>query len=388
MMGGLRILFNVFNIYGRGTYRRAFFFAKELVKEGEKVDILCSSKNQKRYVSEVDGVRIIALPNLFAGSIVNGYEPLNIMLRCLWAINKNYDIVHSFETRPSVLLSSLILKYKGAIWVVDWADWFGKGGAVEERENFFLRNLLRPIETFFENTRKFASGISAISNFLRERSILLGFPPQRVLYLPNGASPEEFQKDIPSNIKEALSLPIESQIIGYVGAAFSRDLELMMNAFEKVVTSCPNVFLLWVGNNSHTIITKKSKNVICTGYVSENILPYYLQVCDVFWLPLRKSNANIARIPLKLMDYLASGKPIIATKVGDIPNIIGDNQVGFLVDDNPQDIATVTIKLLSDEKMMREFGFNSLELVEKKYKWSALCSHLKEFYSYLLDQRI
>lgn len=387
MMAGLKILFNVFNARGRGTYRRAFFFAKELAKKGEKVDLLCSSEDQRRYVVKVDGVRIIALPNLFVGSIVNGYDPYNIMLRCLWTINTNYDIVHSFETRPSVLLSSLISKYKGAIWVVDWADWFGKGGSVEERENFILRNLLRPVETFFENKRKYASGISAISNFLRERSILLGFSPQRVLYLPNGASPEEFQKDNSANIKEILSLPNESRIIGYVGAAFSRDLELMMNAFEFVVASSPNVFLLWVGGNYISSIVRR-RNVICTGYVSENVLPDYFQVCDVFWLPLKKSNANIARLPLKLMDYLASGKPIIATKVGDIPDIIADNQVGFLVEDNAKEIASVTIRLLSNEKMRREYGRNSLELVEKKYKWSTLCLQLEEFYSYLLDQRM
>lgn len=387
MMAGLRILFNVFNTYGKGTYRRAFFFAKELVRIGEKVDLLCSSKDRKKHEIEIDGVRIIELPNLFVGSIVNGYEPYNIILRCVWAINTNYDIVHSFETRPSVLLSSLISKYKGAIWVVDWADWFGKGGAVEERENLFLKTLLRPIETFFENSRKYASGITVISKFLRERSLLLGFSPQRVIYLPNGALPQEFQKNNTSNIKEVLNLPIGSQVIGYVGAAFSQDIELMMSAFEIVIASSPNVYLLWVGGNDSSTMVRR-RNVICTGYVSENVLADYFQVCDVFWLPLRKSNANTARLPLKLMDYLASGKPIIATKVGDIPDIIADNQVGLLVEDNAKEIASVTIQLLSNEKMRIEYGRNSLELVKKKYKWSTLCLQLREFYSCLLDQRI
>ncbi|MEW6180733.1 MAG: glycosyltransferase family 4 protein [Chloroflexota bacterium] len=382
-MAGLRILFNVFNLYGKGTYRRAFFLARELVKMGEKVDLLCSSYDRKKHIFETDGVRIISMPNLFGGAIVHGYDPYNILIRCLWAINKKYDIVHSFESRPSVLFSSLLLRIKNAMWIVDWADWFGKGGAVEERENLLFGLLLRPFETFFENRRKYASGITTISTFLKEKSISMGFSPTHVLYLPNGASPQMFQVSTSINIRETLKIQKSSKVIGYVGAAFKQDVEFMLAAFRLVLNSFPNTILLWIGNRSE-IDVLESEHVICTGYVPEEILPAYFLACDIFWLPLRKSNANNARLPLKLMDYLASGKPIVSTSVGDIPKIIGEYQVGFLVKDDVAEFALATNRLLSDENLLRELGKNALLLAEQRYTWQILAKQLKEFYCLLL----
>ena len=100
-----------------------------------------------------------------------------------------FDLIHAFENRPVVLGPMLYLQQTRRLpLVIDWCDWFGKGGSVEERPDSLAKTVLRPVETFFEERfRHRADGTTVINSVLRQKAIELGVAADSILLLPNGA---------------------------------------------------------------------------------------------------------------------------------------------------------------------------------------------------------
>jgi hypothetical protein len=145
----MKILMISYNQVGQGTFLRIYEFARELVKRGQQVTIMATSKNKQFGIKnwEENGIKIVTFPSLFKSGPRFGWDPYSIILRIKWVNSKNFDLVHGFESRPTVIYPALWLMNKGVPLVLDWCDWFGKGGSVEERPNQIFRyffDLLRP----------------------------------------------------------------------------------------------------------------------------------------------------------------------------------------------------------------------------------------------------
>ena len=124
-----------FNIIGRGTYLRAYKLAVELIRLGHEVTLIGTKANGLGKVDEYtdNKVLIVSFPDIFSGALRSGWDPYNSIRRLLWLRDKQYDIVHAFESRPTVLYPALYLKRKGAALVMDWCDWFGRGALTGQR---------------------------------------------------------------------------------------------------------------------------------------------------------------------------------------------------------------------------------------------------------------
>lgn len=111
--------------------------------------------------------------------------------------------------------------------------------------------------------------------------------------------------------------PKGRKIIGYYGAiAEWFDLELVQN----LALAEPNALILLIGNDtinaSH--ISKAIPNIIFIGEVPYDQLPFYLYAFDVCLLPFKISPLTLATNPVKIYEYLASGKPVVSV---DLPEI-------------------------------------------------------------------
>lgn len=108
---------------------------------------------------------------------------------------------------------------------------------------------------------------------------------------------------------------------------------------------------------------KFSKRVKFHGFVSKSKLDNFYQNCDVFIAPSRYESFGL--IFLEAMSY---GKPVIGTKVGGIPEIVRDKEVGLLIDVNkPDQIAGSVIKLFDDEKLREKLGRRAFSYVRKNF---------------------
>lgn len=377
----LKIALITFNQEGKGTFLRAYFLGGELVKLGHEVTILAGSITGKHIHERTeDGLKIVTFPRLFKNGFLSGWNFDELIYRLLWAKRNDFDLAHAFECRPTTYFPARQMQKRGAAFFTDWADWLGKGGSVEERPDSIVKKILRTFETHFENKRfQNSDGITAICSTLVNESLKRGYPPEKVLLLPNGMS-NPYLQSYPMEVARAkVGLKNRGLIIGYLGSGFEKDMELMYSAFSALKEKIGNATLLHAGRSNYH--TKPDIAIICTGPVSYEDVSYYLSACDIFWFPLRRTIANFGRMPLKFSDYLTIGRPIISTDVGDLAEWIRSLQVGLVGMDDPESISNLVLEINQSPEQKSAMSKNALMVSEGiELSWKRRAEELQEFY--------
>lgn len=392
----MRILMLLYNLVGKGTYWRALYLAQGLAKRGHDVTMICSStqrslrfKNREHPQPEI---KILTSPNILGGAFASGWDPFTTTARLGWSLQKNtFDIVHGFESRPTVIFPALYWqRIRGVPLVLDWCDLFGEGGSVEERPNRLLRTILRPVETFFENHfRSWADGTTVINAFLQQRAIELGVDRETIALLSNGSNVDDLALIPQKTARKVLGWPEDLLIIGYIGAMFHKDAALMAQTFDRIYKIEPRARLLLVGYCNIAIkeLVTCPNAVLQTGPINYDKINVHLAACDVCWLPLVDSNANRGRYPLKINDYMAVGRPVVATAVGDVANLISQGEFGLLAADNPSDLAQQVLKLLQNPTLGEKMGQRARYIAEAKFTWDRIAGQLEQFYQTVMEKK-
>ncbi len=380
-----------YNASGKGTYWRTLLLARGLAKGGHTITVMSTSRDRYlRFKVQPDtqpGVKLVESPDLTHGSLRSGWDPYNTLARSYWGRDQHFDLVHAFESRPVVIYPALTWQRRGAKLVMDWCDWFGKGGSVEERPNPLMRLALRPVETYFEDHfRTRAAGTTVINSTLRQRAIDLGVPQQTIIHVPNGSDINGLKPIPRDEARRKLGWSLAEPVIGYIGAIFQRDAILMAQAFDLIKQHEPRARLLLAGycNIEVEKLVAAPRAVIRTGHLNYDQINIYLSACDVGWLPLRNSGANRGRFPLKLNDYMALGLPVIATAVGDVPALITRGEFGVVCRDEADDLAMNVVTLLRDPDRRAAMGRRGRELAEREFRWDQIADRLGEFYRRVL----
>lgn len=382
----MNILMLTLNNIRQGTFLRAYNFARELVKMGHSTTLMVTAKKRRVGINEwtENGIHIVEMPDLYQGSLRSGWDPYNVSARVHWLKNKSFDLIHGFETRPTVIYPALALKKRGMPLVLDWCDWFGKGGSVEERPNRIIRTILRPIETFYEeHFRKYADGNTVINNTLFQRACMLGIIKEKLAIIPNGFNIPNWVSTSYESSRQLFGLSPKNFVIGYVGSLFLRDAKLMLEAFEQICNALPEVRLLHIGRSNYRL--PSFDQLIITGDIDDKALQSALAACDVCWLPLSDIPANWGRSPYKFSNYLTAGKPIIMTNVGDLPEFVRDLDLGLTCAPTPDALAAATLQLIRDKDLLAKFS-NSIRNLSSSstYTWKDRTIQLLEFYQRII----
>jgi glycosyltransferase involved in cell wall biosynthesis len=385
----LRVLIIVLNQVGKGTYQRASYFGRTLARRGHQVTLMAMSPQSRLCLREwdINGMRLVETPDLLPGSLRSGWDVWDVFRRMKWLNGRSFDIVHAVESRPVVLCPALMARRRGAKLVMDWCDWFGRGGSVEERPNWLLRSILRPVETFFEERfRTRADGTLVINPFLRDRAVQLGVRPESIMVIRNGADTSVVpQDDLKACI--AVGLPVSVPLIGYVGGIYPRDAELMALAFNHLQRVVPAARLVLVGYFNRRIepLLDHPEAIIRTGRVTGEQVFQYLAACDQCWLPLRNTGANRGRWPGKLNDYMSVGRPVVSTGVGDLADLIPRYQLGIVAREDAEDFAKCALELLVDRDRSVALGRAARRAAEEVFSWEHMTDDLEIFYSRVLN---
>lgn len=151
----LRILFLTSAFYGVAGYWRAFPLARQLAKRGHEVTIVCQGNARFSHCNYkiMDGVQIYSLPPLSA-SVESIFQnsarailrstlafSLQTGLNILRIVTSNIDVLHTYDALlPQNALPTVLSKLKTAsrkpVVFVDWDDWWGRGGILDDYEHF------------------------------------------------------------------------------------------------------------------------------------------------------------------------------------------------------------------------------------------------------------
>ena len=379
----MKLLYLVFNRVGRGTYWRALGFARELARRDHDVTLLAATSGPEKEVTrqEIDGVTVVQMPDRLRGS---GYDLRQMWQRLRWVRGRAFDLIHAFETRPTNIVPALYLHYRQQVpLITDWCDWFGRGGSVEERSDFWIRAGLRPVETFFEERfRAQAVGTTVINSVLREKATALGISPQQILLLPNGANVEAIRPQDQKRVRARLGLAADTFYLAYTGSIFRRDAEFMAQSFNYIQAARPDARLLLIGycNEPVETLVHSPEAVIRTGQVPYDKLADYVAAADIGWLPLVDRGANQGRFPMKAHDFMAAGRPLVVTDVGDLGELVLSRKIGCVTDDNAIILAEATLALMEEEEKLREMGIRARRVAETEFAWPVVTDRLEKWY--------
>ncbi len=378
---------------GGGTFYRALHLGEELVRGGAEVTVVASRPRINTDDAHVaGGVRLRTFSGVLPARWRYGYDFVEAARRTAWVREQPpWDIVHAFDSRPTVIYPALAAQERGAELILDWSDWFGRGGAVEERKNPAMRAVLRPLETFYEERYRLrADGATVITAALQERLEGMGYPKGRILHLKNGVYPERFRIQSTEEARDALGLSLfldepDTPIIGYLGSLFPRDAALLLEAFGRVQDALPDARLAFIGNPK--VRLPMMGGIIQTGFVAPEALGDWLCACDVLALPLRDTVANRGRWPSKLGDYFATNRPVVACDVGDVGAVLRETGAGLATRPTEAALAEGLVALLQNPALRREMGVAGRRAAETAFHWKRLGARLARFYAEILHAR-
>jgi glycosyltransferase involved in cell wall biosynthesis len=156
----------------------------------------------------------------------------------------------------------------------------------------------------------------------------------------------------------------------------------MSKSLVLVRQQIPEAALVWMGARPHNArdILKNQPGAVVLDHVPEEQLNLYLAACDAFWLPLMDTPANRGRWPHKLNDYMCIGRPVVATAVGDVKEVISRWPFGLLASDSPASFAQQTIELLQNPARAEQMGNIARATAEQEFSWANIGLELEKLY--------
>ena len=403
-MKPLRIVFLTSSTHHGGTYVRASFLSKYLAKVGHRVSLIISSgrasfnANRKR----VDGVDVFTLPSLLA-------SPANIFLRassriatslmhtlfnCILEIASDSDILHSFDVvvpqnATPTLLSRILrsLRIHERKIFVDWDEWWGHGGLFSVGFQAYapMASLLTFLE---ERVPLYADAVTVPGEALRRRALWAGAKPENLFLIENGADVDFIKPLDIHKAREKLGLPLRKVIYSHFGPIDMKSLKFLMVVHRKVVTRYPNALLMFGGLReeqmkivrAHVKSLDVARNILCVDWQPYNRYTLYLSASDILLPPLQDKPMDRVRSQGIVMgDYIAAGRPMIATGLSEITKTI--SECAFLTKhDDPEDFASKVLKLMGDLNLREELGKRARKLAETKYSWQIVAKKLEQVY--------
>lgn len=385
----MQILYLNHNVaFSSGTFFRAFHLGREMARRGHGVTLLSISPTARFQFHEEqrEGVRVVETPDWLWGRGRTGWDGWDTLRRVFYVRRGRWDLIHAFDSRPAVILPALTAQRATIPLIMDWADWWGRGGTIEERSTgLVVRSLVGPLETYFEEAfRARATGTTVISAALKQRALELGVRADTILQLPNGSDVDNIRPQNKSTCRAQLGLPEDVPIIGYLGTLLKSDAQLLFDAFGLLLQKRSDCRLLLLGNHNTTVPERQSITEI--GYLPRADLLCHLGACDVMLLPLKDTIASRGRWPSKLNDYLAAGKPVVTCEVGEMSTLFAQHEIGIATADQAASFANAVDALLSDRARLDRLGRNARRVAEQVLNWSLLGKMLENHYSNIFSQ--
>lgn len=237
--------------------------------------------------------------------------------------------------------------------------------------------LARSVEQYlFTN----ADHIISVSERLRDYIVEV-VPEARVTVVPNGVSLENFESetDVISWRNKLTGKPDEAFIIGFVGSVKPwHGVDLLMETTSQLVNMDSTYSMCVVGTGDEDYESQLHKqcselnlsdNLSFTGAVAFEDIPHVLKSMDVLVAPY-PDLSHFYFSPLKLFEYMAAGKPIIASDIGQIASLLQHEKTALLVPPgNPEAMADAIRRLRNDTDLAQSLSMNALNEVRINHTW-------------------
>jgi glycosyltransferase involved in cell wall biosynthesis len=257
-----------------------------------------------------------------------------------------------------------------------------------------LRKLfaVRATRTCFDAAAKIICISASLKEHLRTK---WNIDEDKLTVLPCAADVHGFKPDYDSAaVRKSLGLTTEP-VVMWVGGFYPwHDLSLLLESFTSILERRPDARLVLVGDGqtrpSVERMAQKNglrRSVIFTGAVPHTSVPDMLSIADVAVVPSAPVPAGRGGTgtPLKLFEYMAAGKAIVATASNETAEVIQDGHNGLLVEaGDVNKLAEAILTLLNDPVERVRLGQNARQQAIELYSWEQYTRRLEEIYFNIL----
>lgn len=252
-------------------------------------------------------------------------------------------------------------------------------GPVEFQDGESLKGKLKL--WFVNNT---ADRAVVVCNMVKEILVNYGFRQDRISVIYNGIDPAPYEAPAAWTIRSELGLGADAQLVGMIAnVRQSKGYDILVRACAEVCRMFPAAKFVAVGD-VHDVMAAPIKKLVAELLLEDRFtflgfrsdIPKILGELDVFVL------SSISEgMPLSVLEAMASGKAIVTTQCGGIPEIVEHGQTGLLVPPSDSSALAAAIgDLLSDRSKAERFGANAQMKFQKEFTISRMIERYEQLY--------
>ncbi|MBN1492934.1 MAG: glycosyltransferase family 4 protein, partial [Candidatus Omnitrophica bacterium] len=360
----------------------------EFVKAGHTVTLVYFPLDPQQIGKETDynGVRVIALDRRV------GLHRLFRNIGILAQLARTCNIVHfqkyHYYCSIPAMIAALIC---GTPIHYDWDDWETKIWYFSNPKNHFVGGF---IDLFEKILPRIANTVSVSGRHVRQLCLHEGVKAENIFAAPVGANLEAFHPDSHMNGTIKTKFGIGHSLVLYLGQLHGGQyVELFIKAIPQVIVKRPDVTFMIVGDGYRRqeleMLARDLgvlQHLIFTGTVPHDDIPYYIGDADVCVACFEENDITRCKSPLKIAEYMASGKAVVASCVGEVRNMLGG--LGILTEPgDPRSLAEGIVRLLADRALRERLRFKTRQRVEQRYNWRVTARNILNAYQCLSGRK-
>ena len=269
-----------------------------------------------------------------------------------FVVEEQFDIIHCHGYKADYYARAATLGLETAL-VATCHNWPGKD--IRSKGYAFLDLM---ILRWFDK-------VVAVSAEIRKRVLQHGVPSGKVTTVQNGISLTPFEEnDSRAACRKELGISPDSIVVGTVGRiSLEKGHENLLVAAREILAEFHDVVFLLIGDGPLRAKLQReysSPAIHFIGYRKD--LPYLLPAMDIFVLP-----SLLEGLPMAVLEAMASKLPIVASRVGEVPSLVGIENGTLVEPNNTRELKRCLIYLIENSALARTMGEKGYHLVKSHF---------------------
>ncbi len=376
----VKVLHIITNLPVGGAQDNTLLTVEKLDRRKYDVSLLCANEGEWTYRAQ----RIEGLKLFFVDELKRKIHPVLDILS-FWKIlriikSENFDIVHTHSSKPGGL-GRVAAKLAGVPIIIHTIHGFPFNDFMHP----IVRHLFIVAERFLS---RLSDSLVTVSTYNLKKAVQLKFAPRskfRNIY--SGIDFGRFEVTLGlEQIRNELGISNGEKVVGMIGRLSEQKAPLdFVNAMPKILQAHHDVRFLLIGDGELKEQTldlarklKVDSKIQILGFRDD--VPELLHLLDIFvltslWEGLGRS----------LTEAMFMGKPVVATNVEGVPELVKNNETGFLVEPrNIDSISEAVISLLSDSNTAQRLGRNAAKRINSEFQADSMVARIDNLYQELL----